>query len=99
MFYISFLVLGLVAVMVLGYMSALVLGVESYEDGYSLGLRVGQVGAIIMVIVLGLLQLKEKRLMRNGTFVIIFLLAVLLSLPLGFMGGLIPLAYLSTRAE
>ncbi len=64
---------------------------------YEAGFRVGNIGAIIICPLLSFLILKEKKLLNNFGLIILAILSGLIAVFVGAIGGLIPIAYLTTR--
>ena len=92
-FYLAYLVL----IMIVGAMLAGTLGVAMQNNTFDFGLRVGSVIAAIASTGVSFFILKEKKLLGNFSFILLALLAGLLALFIGGLGGLIPAAYLTTR--
>ena len=92
-FYLAYLVL----VMIVGAVLGGTLGVAMQNDTFDFGLRVGNVIAVIVSSGVSFLILKEKKLLNSFGFILLALLAGLLALFIGGLGGLIPAAYLTTR--
>lgn len=95
-FYIAYLIL----VVALGVLSTGLLvaamGVPE-EEGYEFGVKVGGIVAVIVCTVTAFLILKAKKLLSRFEYVLLGILAGIVALFLGALGGLIPVAYLSTR--
>jgi hypothetical protein len=64
---------------------------------YLIGLKIGIIIAVIVSIGLSFFILKEKKLFGNFGFILLALLSGLLALKIGGMGGLIPVAYLTSK--
>jgi len=93
-FYIAYLVL----IMIVGALLASALGiVMDTSDSFTFGLKVGNVTAIIITTVVAFLILKEKKLLSNFGYILLALLSGILAVFLGGLGGLIPVAFLTTR--
>jgi len=92
-FYLAYLVL----IIIVGAVLAGTLGVAMQNNTFDFGLRVGNVMAVIVSSGVSFLILKEKKLLGRFGFILLALLAGLLALYVGGLGGLIPAAYLTTR--
>lgn len=93
-FYIAYLMLIIMAAFLLGSALGIVMD-ASYS--FNFGLKVGNVTAIIITVVTAFLILKEKKLLSNFGYILLVLLSVILAVFLGGLGGLIPVAFLTTR--
>lgn len=93
-FYLAYLLFIIVVSMLTSSVLAMVI---NPVDGYAFGVRVGGITAVVMSTGLAFWILKEKKLFGNFTYVLIALLAGVLALLIGSIGGLIPVAYLTTR--
>ena len=92
-FYIGYLVLIVVVGAILGGILGLVLGEESFE----IGLRVGNILAILATLGLSFLILSKKKMMNNFGMILLALLSGLLAFVGGGLLGLIPTAYFTTK--
>jgi len=92
-FYIGYLVFIVVVGAILGGVLGLVLGEESFE----IGLRVGNILAILATLALSFLILSKKKMMNNFGLILLALLSGLLAFIGGGLLGLIPTAYLTTK--
>ncbi|TGK08042.1 hypothetical protein EHO59_04730 [Leptospira semungkisensis] len=66
------------------------------REGFELGLKVGSIIAVISCLFIAFFTLKKKNLHAHIGFILVGLLAGLLAVFIGGVGGLIPCAYLST---
>jgi len=92
-FYLGYLLLIVLASMILGGVSGLVLGNQSTE----IGLRIGNLVAVIAVLALSFMILSKKDLSGNFGMILVALLSGILAFLGGSLLGLIPAAYLSTK--
>lgn len=92
-FYIAFLVLIMLIAAIMGGVLALVMPNFSFNSG----VRIGTICALISSLGLSFVILKEKKSLGNFSLILLALLSGLLSLLAGGLGGLIPVAYLTTR--
>ncbi|MDR2431475.1 MAG: hypothetical protein LBD99_04405 [Candidatus Margulisbacteria bacterium] len=93
-FYLAYLVLGILLSGLLGGISGMFVGAERAE--YS-GAVVGGTAVVFFTIGLALGILQKKKLLGNFGCLLLVLFAGLLALFLGGLGGLIPVAFLTTR--
>ncbi|MEK9180762.1 MAG: hypothetical protein AAB871_00835, partial [Patescibacteria group bacterium] len=70
--------------------------VDTSGNAYNLGVRVGQIVAIICSLILGFTILKSKELLSNFLYILLVLLAAVLAYFGGALLGLLPIAYLTT---
>ena len=91
-FYVVYLLLLLLVAMLLGGVVGLISGL-----GFQAGLKVGQLMAIIVCLVVSFMILNYKKSLSPGN-VILALLAGILAMVGGGLLGLIPVAYLTTLA-
>jgi len=92
-FYVGYLILIVVVGAIFGGILGLALGEESFE----IGLRVGNIIAILASLVLSFLILSKKKQMNNFGMILLALLSGLLAFIGGGLLGLIPSAYLTTK--
>lgn len=92
-FYLAYLVLIVLVGGIVGAVTGLASGSQSYE----LGVRVGNIVAILLVLGVSFAILSKKKLMNNFGLVLLALLSGLLAFAGGSVLGLIPTAYLSTK--
>lgn len=92
-FYLGYLVLIIVVGAILGGTLGLAFGEQSFE----LGLRVGNIIAILVALGLSFMILSKKGLMNDFGMILLALLSGLLAFIGGGLLGLIPAAYLSTK--
>ncbi|MCL4365610.1 hypothetical protein M1437_00060 [Patescibacteria group bacterium] len=81
----------------IGAIMGLVTGVNDAKIGFSSGLRIGVIVAIIACLLLSFLILKNKNRLSDPLSLVLFVLAGILAIFGGALLGLIPVAYLSTR--
>lgn len=95
-FYLAYFFLTLI---IAGLAGGLVgaIGADSNESGFTLGTRVGTIIAIVVSIGLAFLVIKEKKQTNNFGYLILVVIAGLVALFFGGLGGLIAAAYLTTR--
>lgn len=96
-FYIAYLILIIMAAFLLGSALGIVMGAFYGFNFGLIGLKVGNVIAIIITVVTAFLILKEKKLLSNFGYILLVLLSGILAVYLGCLGGLIPVAFLTTR--
>ncbi|MFW5808422.1 MAG: hypothetical protein ACOCWH_05165 [Spirochaetota bacterium] len=92
-FYLAYLLLFIVVGAVFGAVASFV----TTMDPVAAGTRAGMLVAFLLTAYLAFSLLRRKRLLNNFGFILLALLSVLLALILGGIGGLIPVAYLTTR--
>jgi hypothetical protein len=93
-FYIAYLIL----IMISGALLAGALAIIINEpDNFELGLRVGSITAMVITLGVAFLVLKAKKLLGNFGYILLVLLAGILAIFAGGLGGLIPVSYLTTR--
>jgi purine-cytosine permease-like protein len=97
-FYFAFFLIAIAFSFIVGAAVGIGAGVEDAEEGFALGMKIGQVAAIIIVFLLGIFILKKKDETTHFGLISIVLFATILSIFGGLLFGLIPLAYLTTRA-
>jgi hypothetical protein len=94
---IGFYLAHLVLLMIVAVLSAAMLAVAMQNDAFDFGLKVGSVTAVIFCLGVSFLILKEKELLRSFGFVLLAIIAGMVTLYYGGIVGLIPVAYLTTR--
>jgi len=92
-FYLAYLLL----IIILGALSGVLAGLALGENSYAIGLRVGNMVAILSVLVLSFVILHKKSLFKNFSLIIIALLSGVLAIIGGGLLGLIPAAYLTKK--
>ncbi len=92
-FYFAYFIMAVLIGALLGATSALLF---PKEDLMQLGIRVGNVIAILIASLLAIANLSKKRLTGEYKYIMIALLAGLLAVFGGSLLGLIPVAYLTT---
>lgn len=90
-FYIAYVFLGTIIAALLGAILA--------GNSYSSGLVLGQKFAILFTIFMALYILKSKNQLQNFSFLIITLFSGLLAVVGGLLLGMLPVAYLTTKAK
>jgi hypothetical protein len=94
-FYISYLLLGFMIGFVVGF-----LAVTLYpEFALQVGTRVGQITGVIYCFSLALIIAFKKSLLSSFKVMVLIVLSSLIAVFLGALGGLIPVAYLTTRSS
>lgn len=89
-FYLAYLLLG---ILIGGALTAIVGQDNSFYSGLAIGAHI----AVIFVFVIGILILSQRKRYKNSLYIILVLVSVLLSQLAGDLGGLILLAYLTTK--
>lgn len=97
LFYLGFLVLFVLVGAFAGGVAALMTGASSYAEGASVGQRAGLVISVVFCPALGILILLKKGQMSHLGYWLLVVIAGLLSMFLGAIGGLLPIAFLTTR--
>jgi len=92
-FYLAYLVLIMLLGGLLGGIMGLVMGGGSFE----LGLRLGNLTAVLVVLGLSFAVLAKKNLMGNFGMILVAVVSGLLAFLGGGLLGLIPTAYLTTK--
>ncbi len=92
--YLMYLLIGIVIGLVSGYIAGI--AAKSFDEGYSIGSMAGQISAIPYHILLGTLLLWNRN--KDAPNLLLAITGVVLSVFLGALGGLIPLAFLTRRA-
>ncbi len=100
-FYLVYLVGILILLFMVGATAGGILqivGVQTtYDQGFDIGKRAGNIAAIILCALLAVVILKKKGLHLHPLYILIAVLTALLALVAGALGGLVPCAYLTTR--
>lgn len=91
--YLMYLVIGIVMGFAIGQMAGM--AGATVEESLRIGVRAGQVWAILYHLVLAALLLWHRA--KDASSIMMVLAAIVLSVLLGAVGGLIPLAFLSRR--
>ncbi|MBU0978798.1 hypothetical protein KKF92_03170 [Patescibacteria group bacterium] len=97
-FYLAYLLL----IMLVGGVVAGVLfpsDVSTVEDGFAVGATIGAKVGPILVLAIAVLVLKGKNFFSKFNYIILSILAGLLSLFGGGLLGLIPIAYMTTKPK
>lgn len=101
-FYIAYFVMGMLISGILSGVIGHVMfaygypGIDTFQGGYKLGLRIGAISALIFCSFLSVVMLKQKGLFNNFKAVLLALTSVFLSMVGSALFGLIPVAILST---
>ncbi len=103
-FYIVYLIIGLIAVGLLcasiAAMYCMFSGVctddNAYEIGRKIGSVVGIVSCFVYILGIGSWIVFSKKLYKKASAMVLYVLAILLTVPFGAVGALIPLAVLTT---
>lgn len=90
-FYLAYLFLGLIIAFMIGALIS-VAGFDNIDE-----VRVGAVFAVLFTIFLSVVMLYKKEGFNSFGHIVLAVLAAILSVFGGFILGLIPLAYLTTR--
>ena len=94
-FYLAYL---LFAAIICGLSGGVVSVIYANENNtFELGAKAGAVVAVMLMLILGYLILKQKNLLNNFIYIIFVLFSALIALFAGALGGLIPLTFLTTR--
>lgn len=93
-FYLAYFLLIILVAGLLGAIAGIISGETT--SAYSLGLKIGNITAIIGSVGLSLLVVNKKKL-KDFKYIFLVLLAGLFAVFLGALLGLIPAAYLTTR--
>ena len=93
-FYLAYLVL---LAIVAGVLAGTLAVAMQLSDSFNFGLMVGNIFAVVASSGISFLILNEKNLLNRFEFILLALLAGLLALFIGALGGLIPAAFLTTR--
>jgi hypothetical protein len=91
--YLMYLLIGLVIGLVSGYVAGI--AAKDFDEGFSVGRMAGQLSAVPYNILLGTLLIWHRK--KDAPNLLLVLAGVVLSTISGAIGGLIPLAYLSSR--
>jgi hypothetical protein len=95
-FWLAWTFMGVLICGIVGGLSGIFLNARNYSSGFSEGLRWGGITAVLFSLAVGLQMAKEKNAGFSG-----YLLAIsggVLAVIGGGLLGLVPVAYLSTRA-
>jgi hypothetical protein len=92
-FYLAYLFVGILLGALVGAISAVITGDGSFEAG----VRIGNITAIIMCLLLAGLIAHKKGMFRSFSSLLLIIASGLFAVLLGGVGGLMPVAYLSTR--
>jgi hypothetical protein len=91
--YLMYLLIGLVIGLVSGYVAGI--AAKDFNEGFNVGRMAGQLSAVPYNILLGTLLIWHRK--KDAPNLLLVLAGVVLSTISGAIGGLIPLAYLSSR--
>lgn len=97
---IGFYIAHLILIMLVSALLAPVLGMMmniADTDSFNFGLKIGKITAAVITTVIAFLILKEKKLLDNFGYILLALLSGILAVFIGGLGGLIPVAFLTTR--
>lgn len=95
-FYLAYLVFIILISVLASIIIAILIGVNK-DNASDFGLRLGTFFAVISSFGLGILVLKAKNNLNNFGLLLLVILAGLIAFFLGGLGGLIPVAYLTTK--
>ena len=90
-FYLAYLGLLLLLAMIIGALAGLM-----FQISFKQGVQAGAIIAIIVSIALAVTVLKSKNQLGNFGYIMLILLSGVLAIFIGGIGGLIPVAYLTT---
>jgi heme A synthase len=97
-FYLAYLLLVLIVGGLLGGISGMLLPSQTDTTvSFDAGLKVGTLVAVIISVGLAFTVLAQKKLLDNFGFILLAIIAGFLALVAGALGGLIPVAYLTTQ--
>ena len=96
-FYLAYLLLIALIGALLGAMSGALS--ETTVDAFNLGIQMGLIVAVALSITLCILIIKSKKLQNNFLYILLTIVAGILAIFLGGLGGLIVPAFLSTRKK
>lgn len=94
-FYLAYLLL----VMLVGGLFGVIVGLAYPDNAYYIALRVGTVVSIVINLGLSFQILKQKNLLGNFGYLILTVISAIISAFLGGLGGLIPVAFFTTREK
>lgn len=94
-FYLAYFLLILIVGFILGGIGGAFMG--DNENAFNIGANLGIVISIIITLILGFLILREKKLLNSYGYILIVLISAAIALFAGALGGLILIAYLTTR--
>lgn len=94
-FYLAYFLLVVLVCVILGALVGLIVPSSSFNTGLILGTAL----AVIASIGISILILKEKNLLGSFPLLLLALLAGILAIFIGALGGFIPVAYLTTRPK
>lgn len=97
-FYLAYLLLTMLVSGILSAVVGVYLG-DKVADAYQLGVKIGNLTAIIVSMGITFLVLWKKRLLNNFGYILLALLAGVLAVFIGGLAGLMPVAYLTTRKK
>lgn len=98
-FYIIALIVGLIINIAAGSIIDVIFRTYSAYERFDIGFTVGYIIAITFCLTLSILIVYTKNLYKNFFAIGLVLLTLLLSVAMGFLLGLIPVAVLSTFAK
>ena len=93
--YLMYFLVGVVIALISTYLAGFFTKVLDFNEGFNLGLSVGQFSAVPFNILLGTLLIWHRK--KDAPNLLLVLAGAILSAPTGALGGLIPLAFLSNR--
>jgi peptidoglycan/LPS O-acetylase OafA/YrhL len=91
-FYVSYFILGLIFGFIIGALA----GILNPDNAEEAGFKAGSISAVIMSVFLSVLICSKKHLFSSFKAISLIAIAALLSVFSGTLGGLIPVAYLTT---
>lgn len=94
-FYLAYmLLLAAVAALISGIIGSFM---PDEKSAFDIGLKIGATIAVLSCLALSLMILKEKKQLDNFSLILLSFLSGLIAIFIGGLGGLIPVAYLTTR--
>ena len=91
-FYISYFILALIFGFIIGALA----GILDPDNAQEAGFKAGSISSVIMCVFLAVLICSKKHLFSSFKAISLIAAAALLSVVSGALGGLIPVAYLTT---
>jgi len=96
-FYLAYLFLFALLGALAGTIQGVVIPEASFEAGYMSGVRIGALLSVVVSPLFALLVLYQKKQLNNFGYIILVVVSGILAGFGGFLMGLIPVAFLTTR--
>lgn len=98
-FYLAYILLTMLIAMIIGgIVGRLFINTADSDAAFEAGLKIGNVVAFVISIILNYTILKQKKLYLSFPYLLLALFSILLTMLFGALIGYVPMAYMSTKS-